>query len=192
MRARSGADLSGLLLLDKPAGCTSHDVVKIARRALRQRKIGHCGTLDPDATGLLVLTLGKATRLTRFLINAPKTYSGVMRFGISTDTYDASGEVVEELPSDGLTSDQVRAAANAMVGTMDQAAPPYSAKKVKGVKASDIPGVYDHLTIAQVLYELIGLFLFERGAAFIFKNPGRFPGNNTELAVSGGITVLQA
>ncbi|MFQ5526796.1 MAG: tRNA pseudouridine(55) synthase TruB [Thermoanaerobaculia bacterium] len=125
---------SGLLLIDKEPGCTSHDVVQRARRALRQRKIGHCGTLDPEATGLLVLTLGKATRLTRFLINAPKTYSGTIRFGISTDTYDVSGQVTEQRPIASLTDNSVRTAIAAMVGTMDQAAPPFSAKKIKGVK----------------------------------------------------------
>ncbi len=125
---------SGLLLIDKEPGCTSHDVVQKARRALKQRKIGHCGTLDPDATGLLVLTLGKATRLTRFLINAPKTYSGTIRFGVSTDTYDASGTVIEESPIDDLSAEAVRTALSAVIGTYDQAAPPYSAKKVGGVK----------------------------------------------------------
>ena len=73
----------GLLLIDKQMQCTSHDVVQQARRILRQKKIGHCGTLDPDATGLLLLTLGKATRLTRFLIRAPKVYEGVMRLGVT-------------------------------------------------------------------------------------------------------------
>lgn len=125
---------SGLLLIDKEAGWTSHDVVQRARRALGQRKVGHCGTLDPAATGLLVLTLGQATRLTRFLINAPKTYSGTIRFGVSTDTYDATGEVTEERSIESLSEDAVRAAVAEMVGSMDQAAPAYSAKKVDGVK----------------------------------------------------------
>lgn len=125
---------SGLLLVDKEPGWTSHDVVQRARRALGQRKIGHCGTLDPAATGLLVLTLGKATRLTRFLISAPKTYSGTIRFGISTDTYDASGKVIAEKPIDSVSDESVRAAVAGMVGTMEQAAPAYSAKKIHGVK----------------------------------------------------------
>lgn len=125
---------SGLLLIDKEAGWTSHDVVQKTRRALGQRKVGHCGTLDPAATGLLVLTLGRATRLTRFLINAPKTYSGTIRFGVTTDTYDATGEVTRERPIDELSETSVRAAIADMVGSMDQAAPAYSAKKVDGVK----------------------------------------------------------
>src|SRR5947208_11184062 len=88
----------GLLLVEKDPGFTSHDVVQRVRRVLRQKKIGHCGTLDPDATGLLLLTLGTATRLTRFLIRAPKVYEGVIRFGVATDTYDAAGKVVHEAP----------------------------------------------------------------------------------------------
>lgn len=124
----------GLLLLDKPTQCTSHDVVQQARRILRQKKIGHCGTLDPDATGLLLLTLGKATRLTRFLIRAPKVYEGLLRFGVTTDTYDASGRVLAEAPTAGLTEDAVRAAMATFVGTHAQSPPPYSAKKVGGVR----------------------------------------------------------
>ena len=92
---------NGLLLVDKPSGCTSHDVVQRARGILGQKKIGHCGTLDPAATGLLVLTAGKATRLTRFLIRAPKVYAGSIRFGEETDTFDAAGEVVATRPVDG-------------------------------------------------------------------------------------------
>ena len=139
---------SGLLLVDKEPGWTSHDVVQRARRALGQRKIGHCGTLDPAATGLLVLTLGKATRLTRFLINAPKTYSGTIRFGISTDTYDASGEVTAERPIDGVSEEAVRSVIAGMVGSMDQTAPAYSAKKIKGVKYYELARRGEEVPIA--------------------------------------------
>ena len=126
--------LDGLLLVDKPAGCTSHDVVVQARRALRQKKIGHCGTLDPEATGLLLLTVGRATRLTRFLIRAPKVYEGKARFGMVTDTYDLAGEVVEEKSTDGLTEEAVLEAMEGFVGTYMQTPPPYCAKKIQGVK----------------------------------------------------------
>jgi tRNA pseudouridine55 synthase len=128
----------GLLLIDKEPGCTSHDVVQRARRVLKQKKIGHCGTLDPDATGLLLLTLGGATRLTRFLIRAPKVYEGTIRFGISTDTYDASGKVTAEAPIDGLTTAAATAAMQRFEGTFEQQAPPYSAKKVGGEKFYEI------------------------------------------------------
>jgi len=127
----------GLLLIDKDPGFTSHDVVQRVRRILKQKKIGHCGTLDPDATGLLLLTLGTATRLTRFLIRAPKVYEGVVRFGIATDTYDSSGAVTSEAPAEALAALTLPAVAEAMhrfEGEIQQQPPPYSAKKVQGVK----------------------------------------------------------
>ncbi|MGH2669881.1 MAG: tRNA pseudouridine(55) synthase TruB, partial [bacterium] len=108
--------------------------VQKVRRIVRQKRVGHTGTLDPDATGLLVLTLGKATRLTRFFIQAPKTYEGTVRFGISTDTYDAAGEVVAERPVAGLTPEGVATAMAGLEGTYDQTPPPYCAKKINGVK----------------------------------------------------------
>jgi len=127
----------GLLLIDKESGCTSHDVVQRARRILKQKKIGHCGTLDPEATGLLLLTLGNATRLTRFLIRAPKVYEGTIRFGVETDTYDAVGQVVAEAPAEAvaaLAAGAVETEMRRFEGTFAQQAPPYSAKKVGGVK----------------------------------------------------------
>jgi tRNA pseudouridine55 synthase len=127
----------GLLLIDKDPGFTSHDVVQRVRRILKQKRIGHCGTLDPDATGLLLLTLGTATRLTRFLIRAPKVYEGVVRFGVATDTYDASGRVVATAPAAAvaaLTAEAAGAAMQRFMGEIQQQPPPYSAKKVQGVK----------------------------------------------------------
>lgn len=122
----------GLLLLDKDPGGTSHDVVQRVRRLLRQKKVGHCGTLDPDATGLLLLTLGRATRLTRFLIRAPKVYEGVIRLGVATDTYDAAGEVVSRQPTEGVTEEAVRSVMAGLQGRREQAVPPYCAKKTHG------------------------------------------------------------
>jgi len=127
----------GLLLLYKEPGFTSHDAVQKTRRVLRQKKIGHCGTLDPDATGLLLLTLGTATRLTRFLIRAPKVYEGAIRFGAATDTYDSSGRVTAEAPAEAVAALGVAAVAEAMrgfQGEIQQQPPPYSAKKIQGVK----------------------------------------------------------
>jgi len=127
----------GLLLVDKDPGFTSHDAVQKVRRLLKQKKIGHCGTLDPDATGLLLLTLGTATRLTRFLIRAPKVYEGAIRFGTVTDTYDASGKVLSQAPPEAvaaLTREAVEEAMKRFEGEIEQKTPPYSAKKVQGVK----------------------------------------------------------
>mgnify|MGYP000191561654 CR=1 FL=1 len=124
----------GLLLIDKPASCTSHDVVRVVRRCVGQKKVGHCGTLDPDATGLLVLTLGWSTRLTRFLIRAPKVYVGTIRFGTATDTYDASGRTTLEGPTDGLRRERIHTTMAEFVGTYSQMPPPYCAKKIGGVR----------------------------------------------------------
>ncbi len=127
----------GLLLIDKEAGFTSHDIVQKVRRILKQKKIGHCGTLDPDATGLLLLTLGTATRLTRFLIRAPKVYEGAIQLGVATDTYDASGQVAATAPAEAvaaLTREQVAEAMKGFEGDIEQKPPPFSAKKINGVK----------------------------------------------------------
>ncbi|HLF56117.1 MAG TPA: tRNA pseudouridine(55) synthase TruB [Thermoanaerobaculia bacterium] len=148
--------LDGLLLVDKAPGGTSHDVVQQARRLLRQKRIGHCGTLDPDATGLLLLTLGQATRLTRFLIHAPKLYEGVIRFGVATDTYDAAGRVVAEKPIDDLSESAVDQAMTRFVGTFDQTLPAFSARKLGGVKfyelarrGEEVPETTKEVTVAE-------------------------------------------
>lgn len=132
---------NGLLLVDKEPGGTSHDVVQRVRRITGQKKTGHCGTLDPDATGLLVLTLGAATRLTRFLIRAPKVYAGTIRFGATTDTYDAAGEVTAEAPAEAVAAldlAAVEAAMQGLNGEIDHTPPPYSAKKVQGKKLYEL------------------------------------------------------
>jgi tRNA pseudouridine55 synthase len=123
----------GLLLVDKPAGMTSHDVVAIARRALGERRIGHTGTLDPFATGLLVLLAGRITRLLPYLEAEPKVYEARIRFGAETDTDDASGRIVREAPLP-IRADVDRGIA-ALTGTLDQEPPAYSAKQVNGQRA---------------------------------------------------------
>jgi tRNA pseudouridine55 synthase len=128
----------GLLLVDKEPGCTSHDVVQQVRRVFRQKRVGHCGTLDPDATGLLLLPLGQATRLTRFLIHAPKVYEGSIRFGIATDTFDAAGRVLSEAPTTGLDVDAIDRGMARFLGTFEQKLPPFSAHKVGGVKLYEL------------------------------------------------------
>ncbi|MDP9296635.1 MAG: tRNA pseudouridine(55) synthase TruB, partial [Actinomycetota bacterium] len=121
----------GLLLLDKPSGITSHDVVDRVRRALGTRKVGHAGTLDPLATGLLLVGVGRATRLLRFLSDLPKTYEGTALLGVETDTLDADGTVVRHADVDVERSWLERAAA-ARVGASMQVPPAYSAVKVGG------------------------------------------------------------
>jgi tRNA pseudouridine55 synthase len=123
----------GLLLVDKPAGVTSHDVVDVVRRGLDTRKVGHAGTLDPMATGLLVIGVGRATRLLRFLGTLPKTYEGALRLGIETTTLDADGDVVGEAAVD-VTEAQIVDAMRALVGESLQRPPAFSAVKVGGRK----------------------------------------------------------
>jgi tRNA pseudouridine55 synthase len=126
---------SGLLLVDKPEGLTSHDVVDEARRLLGTRRIGHTGTLDPAATGLLVLCVGRAGRLQSFLTGLDKRYEGRMRFGIETDTYDRDGTPVGTPHPDPRPSQAALETALARyVGELEQAPPPFSAKKFEGKK----------------------------------------------------------
>jgi tRNA pseudouridine55 synthase len=126
-------DVEGLLLVDKPAAVTSHDVVDSVRRVLATKKVGHAGTLDPMATGLLLVGVGRATRLLRFLGDLAKTYEGTLRLGVQTDTLDADGNVIGESSVD-VTKEQVGEAMRALVGESLQRPPAYSAVKVGGRK----------------------------------------------------------
>lgn len=127
------AATDGLLLLDKPAGISSHDAVLAARRALHEKRIGHAGTLDPFATGLLVLLTGRATRLLPYIPGEPKVYEATIAFGSETDTEDLLGTVTREAapPSEA----DVRSALPSLTGTIDQVPPAYSAKRVDGQRA---------------------------------------------------------
>ena len=126
--------VEGLLLIDKPAGITSHDAVAVVRRALGTKKVGHGGTLDPMATGLLVIGVGRATRLLRFLGDLPKTYEGTLRLGIETTTLDAEGEVVRRGHVGSVTDGAVTSAMAAKLGVSEQRPPAFSAVKVGGRK----------------------------------------------------------
>src|SRR5580765_171777 len=129
--------MDGVLVVDKPIGPTSHDVVARARRALRTPRIGHTGTLDPLATGVLPLVVGRATRLASFLTGADKEYVARIRFGLATQTYDAEGltGLEERAAIAGLTESTVKDALAAFVGRYLQAPPPFSAKKIGGTPA---------------------------------------------------------
>ena len=126
----------GVLLVDKPAGITSHDVIAVTRRALGVRKVGHAGTLDPFATGLLVLGTGRATRLLEYLVGLDKEYVATARMGIATDSHDQDGAwTAEDDRWREITPDRIRAVAADMVGPLLQTPPVYSAVKVDGVPA---------------------------------------------------------
>ena len=127
--------MDGLLVIDKPGGVTSHDVVHRLRKITGERSIGHLGTLDPMATGVLPLLLGRFTRLAQFFSAAEKSYTGTIRFGYATDTYDAEGEIAGERVAPSLMLEQVRSAAKRFHGEMEQMPPAFSAKKVGGVPA---------------------------------------------------------
>lgn len=128
--------LNGVIIIDKPKGMTSHDVVAVARRIFGERSIGHLGTLDPMATGVLPLVLGRFTRLAQFYGDAVKGYDGEIRFGFATDTYDAEGAPQgPEADTAGLTLDRIRGIAAQFLGAQEQTPPAFSAKKVEGVRA---------------------------------------------------------
>ncbi len=127
--------MNGLLVVDKPEGMTSHDVVEIVRRAAGERSIGHLGTLDPMATGVLPLLLGKYTRLAQFFGTADKAYQGTIRFGFATDTFDAEGTAVGEPRALQRTLQELRVLAARFHGEMEQMPPVFSAKKIGGVAA---------------------------------------------------------
>ena len=124
--------MDGILLINKPAGMTSHDVVNCIRRLLHTKKVGHCGTLDPDATGVLVLCIGKATKALQFLTSEEKEYIATLSLGKSTDTYDASGTVLETKEFQGV--DHVEEVLLSFLGAQKQMPPIYSAIKVNGKK----------------------------------------------------------
>lgn len=134
--------MDGVLVVDKPSGLTSHDVVAHARRALGVRRVGHIGTLDPVATGVLPLVVGRATRLASLLSAGRKTYEGCILLGVSTDTYDATGTITADARDrmgTGLVNapdrEAIEHAVEAFVGTWPQRPPPFSAKKIRGVRA---------------------------------------------------------
>jgi len=126
-------DLEGVLLIDKPTGMTSHDVVDRVRRKLSIKRVGHAGTLDPMATGLLIMLIGKATKLSQYLMSLDKEYEGTITLGSSTNTQDAQGEVVMSRPVPELTEAEVRKVMATFIGDQYQMPPMFSARKIDGV-----------------------------------------------------------
>ncbi len=156
-RKRTSAGTDGLLLVDKPAGISSHDVVAAARRVTGESRIGHGGTLDPFATGLLVLLLGRATRLLQYLHDTPKVYDATVRFGAETDTEDLLGTVVLEAPRP--TREALELARPNFVGTISQVPPAYSAKRVDGQRAYALARAGHDVELAPVDIEIAELTL---------------------------------
>lgn len=124
---------SGVLLVDKDPGFTSHNAVALCRRILQTKKVGHCGTLDPMATGMLIVVVGKATKMQDLLMCEDKVYTATMKLGVETNSQDADGEVVAVKSTEGITEEAVRAAFEFFHGEFDQVPPMYSAVKINGV-----------------------------------------------------------
>ena len=152
--------MNAVIIVDKPAGWTSHDVVHRVRRLLQERSVGHLGTLDPLATGVLPLVIGSFTRLAQFYIGSEKTYEGVIRFGFATNTYDADGEPLES--SDGTAAldsptpslQDLQILATEFHGLIRQVPPPFSAKKIKGVPAYKLARQQKEVILAPVEIEI--------------------------------------
>jgi len=125
--------LDGAILIDKPAGPTSHDVVDAIRSQFRLKKVGHCGTLDPNATGLLIIVLGRGTKLSEKLMSSDKVYEGTIKFGETTHSYDADGELVSSLPVPPTTVEELNELASLFAGDQMQMPPMVSAVKINGV-----------------------------------------------------------
>jgi len=146
--------LNGVLIIDKPAGSTSHDVVNRVRRILQQPSVGHLGTLDPLATGVLPLVTGNLTRLAQFYGASEKTYEGVIRFGFATDTYDSDGGVQGLVQAVNVSLEQIRALASRFAGLIEQMPPPFSAKKIKGVPAYKLARKQQEVALKPVQVEI--------------------------------------
>ncbi len=146
--------MNGVLIIDKPAGLTSHDVVNRARRILQERSIGHLGTLDPLATGVLPLVAGALTRLAQFYTSSEKTYEGTVRFGFATNTYDAEGEPTTSVQTVSLRAEDVEAVATRFRGVLEQTPPPFSAKKINGVPAYKLARKQQEVVLEPVQVEI--------------------------------------
>lgn len=161
--------LDGILVVDKPRGKTSHDVVESVRRIVGFRGIGHLGTLDPLATGVLVLALGRATRLARFYAGRRKRYTCAVRFGFSTDTYDADGEAVGPDSAPTLNGESLEAMAATFLGKIDQMPPSFSAKKIHGRPAHELARKHKPVNL-----EPVGVEVFEFKLTGIEGSVARF------------------
>ena len=132
-RARMTTNIDGVLPIDKPYGCSSYDVIRRLKYTFGFRKIGHAGTLDPLATGLLLIVLGKATKASQTLMCGAKTYEGIIQLGVETTTYDREGEVTQTRPTEGITEERIRTVLQSFIGDQYQQPPIFSAKKINGI-----------------------------------------------------------
>lgn len=153
--------VSGVLVVDKPIGLTSHDVVQIIRRGTGIRRAGHTGTLDPRASGVLVVLIGPAVRLSEYVSASDKRYQATIRLGSSTDTYDAEGRITQRASVDHVTEDQFFDILQTFVGEIEQVPPPYSAVKVKGRKAYEMAREGEEVDLAPRKIQVYSLDILE-------------------------------
>lgn len=165
--------MDGVLIIDKPAGLTSHDVVARVRRILSERRVGHTGTLDPFATGVMVILVGRATRLAQFLSGAEKEYQAVIRFGYATDTADLTGKALGEgtdISVPAFSDDEVEAALAKLRGAIDQVPPMYSAKKLKGRKLYELARSGEEVVREPVRITIHEFETLRNGNALLHRN----------------------
>jgi tRNA pseudouridine55 synthase len=156
-KSETNPDVNGVIIIDKPAGITSHDVVARVRKILHQRQVGHFGTLDPFATGVLPVSVGKATRFAQFYLKSRKAYEGTIRFGFSTDTYDATGEATSAAVAAAPEASGLEEHFRALTGRLLQTPPPYSAKRVGGVRAYELARQHKPVNLTPVEVEIYAL-----------------------------------
>ena len=153
--------VSGVLVVDKPIGLTSHDVVQIIRRGTGIRRAGHTGTLDPRASGVLVILVGPAVRLSEYVSASDKRYQATIRLGSSTDTYDAEGTVTATQPLEDISEDKFFDILQTFVGEIEQVPPPYSAVKVKGRKAYEMARLGEEVDLEPRIIQVYSLDILE-------------------------------
>jgi tRNA pseudouridine55 synthase len=153
--------ISGVLVVDKPVGLTSHDVVQVVRKGTNIRRAGHTGTLDPRASGVLVILIGPAVRLSEYVSASDKRYQAILHLGATTDTYDAEGKVTSSRPVDNITEEQFEEELQKFVGKIEQVPPPYSAVKVKGRKAYEMARNGEEVDLAPRTITVYSLELLE-------------------------------
>jgi len=161
MPALTGLDISGVYVMDKPAGLTSHDVVARVRKILGTRQVGHFGTLDPFATGVLPVSVGKATRFAQFYLKSRKAYTGVIQFGVATDTYDATGTPSSAPQPVALDAERINSLFSGLTGRILQTPPPYSAKRVDGKRAYELARQNKPVVLTPVEVEIYALELLD-------------------------------
>lgn len=153
--------ISGVLVIDKPVGLTSHDVVQIVRKGTNIRRAGHTGTLDPRASGVLVVLIGPAVRLSEYVSASDKRYQAIVRLGSSTDTYDSEGEITQTSSPDEVTEELFENALQNFIGEIEQVPPPYSAVKVKGRKAYEMARKGEEVDLEPRIIQVHSLELLE-------------------------------